>query len=169
MTTSRPCGAMTGSPTGGWRNWGESIPAPLQRGDRGWGPSAPRNLDSPHPNPSPEGEGLPVMIILGLDPSLSCTGWGVIRVEGSRIGHIANGQVKTDAKAPLPDRLAHLDTVLAAVIADHAPVSAAVEEVFVNDNPQSTLKLAHARGVALLACARGGLPVAESEIGRAHV
>ena len=49
------------------------------------------------------------MIILGLDPSLSCTGWGVIRVEGSRISHVANGQVKTDAKAPLPARLAHLD------------------------------------------------------------
>src|SRR3546814_6316512 len=59
------------------------------------------------------------MIILGLDPSLSCTGWGVIRVEGSRIGHIANGQVKTDAKAPLPDRLAHLDTVLAARSEEH--------------------------------------------------
>ena len=101
------------------------------------------------------------MIILGIDPSLSCTGWGVIRVEGSRISHIANGQVKTDAKAPLPDRLAHLDTVLTTVIADHRPNTAAVEEVFVNDNPQSTLKLAQARGVALLACARGGLSVAE--------
>src|SRR3546814_7024641 len=75
--------------------------------------------------------------------------------------YVCSSDLKTDAKAPLPDRLAHLDTVLAAVIADHAPVSAAVEEVFVNDNPQSTLKLAHARGVALLACARGGLPVAE--------
>ena len=101
------------------------------------------------------------MLVLGLDPSLSCTGWGVIRVEGSRIGHVANGQVKTDARAALPDRLAHLDSVLAAVIADHAPDCAAVEEVFVNDTPQSTLKLAHARGVALLACARGGLPVTE--------
>ena len=107
------------------------------------------------------------MIILGLDPSLSCTGWAIIRVEGSRISHIANGQIKTDAKAPLPDRLAHLDTVLAAVIADHAPqnstekMCAAVEEVFVNDNPQSTLKLAHARGVVLLGCARAGLPVGE--------
>ena len=101
------------------------------------------------------------MIILGLDPSLSCTGWGVLRVEGSRISHIANGQIKTDAKTPLPDRLAHLDTMLAAVIADHAPLCAAVEEVFVNDNPQSTLKLAHARGVVLLGCARAGLPVGE--------
>ena len=101
------------------------------------------------------------MIILGLDPSLSCTGWGVIRVEGSRISHIANGQIKTDAKAPLPDRLAYLDTMLAAVVADHAPTHAAVEEVFVNDNPQSTLKLAHARGVILLCAARSGLTVGE--------
>src|SRR3546814_15346517 len=86
------------------------------------------------------------MIILGLDPSLSCTGWGVIRVEGSRISHIANGQVKTDAKAPLPDRLAHLDTALAAVIADHAPACAAAEEVFVTDNQQPPTKLPPPRG-----------------------
>lgn len=85
----------------------------------------------------------------------------MIRVEGSRIFHIANGQVKTDAKAALPDRLTQIDTALAAVIADHAPACAAVEEVFVNENPQSTLKLAHARGVILLGCARAGLPVAE--------
>jgi crossover junction endodeoxyribonuclease RuvC len=101
------------------------------------------------------------MIILGLDPGLGTTGWGVVRSEGSRLTHIANGQIKTDAKAPLADRLAFLDTALAAVIADHAPETAAVEEVFVNDNPQSTLKLAHARGVALLGCARAGLTVAE--------
>lgn len=101
------------------------------------------------------------MIILGLDPSLTCTGWGIIRVDGSRISHVANGQVKTDTKAPLPDRLAYIDTVLAAVIADHGPECAAVEEVFLNDNPQSTLKLAHARGVILLGCARAGLPVGE--------
>jgi crossover junction endodeoxyribonuclease RuvC len=101
------------------------------------------------------------MIILGLDPGIGTTGWGVVRSEGSRLTHIANGQIKTDAKAPLADRLAFLDTALAAVIADHAPETAAVEEVFVNDNPQSTLKLAHARGVALLGCARAGLTVAE--------
>lgn len=101
------------------------------------------------------------MIILGLDPSLTSTGWGIIRAEGSRIRHIANGQIKTDAKTPLPERLAYIDTVLAAVIADHLPDVAAVEEVFVNDNPQSTLKLAHARGVILLGCARGGIAVTE--------
>ncbi len=101
------------------------------------------------------------MIILGIDPGLGTTGWGLIRSEGSRLTHIANGQIKTDPKSPLAMRLSHLDSALAAVIADHAPETAAVEEVFVNDNPQSTLKLAHARGVALLGCARAGLDVAE--------
>lgn len=101
------------------------------------------------------------MIILGLDPSLTCTGWGIIRAEGSRISHIANGQIKTDTKIDLPNRLAYIDTVLAAVIADYQPDVAAVEEVFVNDNPKSTLKLAHARGVTLLGCARGGVHVTE--------
>jgi crossover junction endodeoxyribonuclease RuvC len=101
------------------------------------------------------------MILLGLDPGLGTTGWGLIRAEGNRLSHLANGQLKTDAKAPLPRRLAHLDAMLAALIADHAPQAAAVEEVFVNSNPQSTLKLAHARGVAIAAAARAGLDVGE--------
>ncbi|MEO1922199.1 MAG: crossover junction endodeoxyribonuclease RuvC [Sphingomonadaceae bacterium] len=101
------------------------------------------------------------MIILGLDPSLSCTGWGVIRVEGSRIAHIANGQVPTDAKAPMAARLATLQSALAEVIATHGPTRAAAEEVFVNKNPQSTLKLAQARGVVLAACGAAGLDVRE--------
>ncbi len=101
------------------------------------------------------------MIILGLDPGLGTTGWGLIRAEGNRLSHLANGQLKTDAKAPLPQRLAHLDAMLAALVADHAPDGAAVEEVFVNSNPQSTLKLAHARGVAICAVARAGIDVGE--------
>ena len=101
------------------------------------------------------------MIILGLDPSLSCTGWGVIRAEGSRIAHIANGQVPTDAKAPMAERLASLQAVLAEVIATHRPDRAAAEEVFVNKNPQSTLKLAQARGAVLAACGAAGLDVNE--------
>ncbi len=100
-------------------------------------------------------------VILGLDPSLSCTGWGVIRSEGSRIAHIANGQIKTDAKAPMADRLAALQSGLAVVIADHKPDRAAAEEVFVNKNPQSTLKLAQARGAVLAACGIAGLRVNE--------
>ncbi|TMM46576.1 crossover junction endodeoxyribonuclease RuvC [Qipengyuania marisflavi] len=101
------------------------------------------------------------MIILGLDPSLSCTGWGVIRAEGSRLTHIANGQLPSDAKAPLAARLAALQAGLAQVIAQHRPDRAAAEEVFVNKNPQSTLKLAQARGAVLAACGAAGLTVSE--------
>ena len=101
------------------------------------------------------------MILLGLDPGLGTTGWGVIRAEGNRLSHLANGRLKTDPAASLARRLAHLDTMLAALIADHAPEAAAVEEVFVNANPQSTLKLGQSRGVVLLAAARAGIEPGE--------
>ncbi|MGX7927268.1 crossover junction endodeoxyribonuclease RuvC [Tsuneonella sp. HG094] len=101
------------------------------------------------------------MIIMGLDPSLSCTGWGVVRSEGARLSHVANGQVPTDAKAPMADRLHHLHDAVAALIATYAPDRVAVEEVFANKNPQSTLKLAQARGAVLAACGRAGVPVQE--------
>ena len=101
------------------------------------------------------------MIILGLDPGLGTTGWGVIRAEGNRLSHIANGQISTDAKAPLAVRLVTLDRALSDLLAEHRPDGAAVEEVFVNTNAQSTLKLGQARGVCLLAAARGGLEVGE--------
>lgn len=77
------------------------------------------------------------------------------------MSHIANGQIKTDAKMPLPARLVAIDAALSAIIAAHSPLVAAVEEIFVNDNPQSSLKLAHARGVALLCAARADLDVGE--------
>lgn len=101
------------------------------------------------------------MIILGLDPSLSCTGWGVIRAEGSRITHIDNGEVKTSPHAPMAERLADIHRAIAGVIAQHRPERAACEEVFVNKNPQSTLKLAQARGAVLAACGSIGVPVNE--------
>ena len=101
------------------------------------------------------------MIILGLDPSLSCTGWGVIRADGSRLTHIANGQIPTDAKAAMAARLALLQAMLADVIGEYRPHRAAAEEVFVNKNPQSTLKLAQARGAVLAACGAAGLEVRE--------
>ena len=100
-------------------------------------------------------------IILGLDPSLSCTGWGVIRAEGSRIAHIANGQIKTSAKAPMAERLAALQAGVAQAIAQHSPDRAAAEEVFANKNAQSTLKLAQARGAVLAACGAADLAVNE--------
>lgn len=101
------------------------------------------------------------MIIIGLDPSLTCTGWGIVATQGNRLSHIANGQIKTDPKASLAQRLVTLDSGLAEVIAQYRPESGAVEEVFVNSNAQSTLKLGQARGVCLLALARSGMPVAE--------
>ena len=101
------------------------------------------------------------MLIIGLDPSLSCTGWGVIERQGNRLRHIANGQVKTDPKAALAQRLVTIDAALADVIAEYGPETGAVEEVFVNSNAQSTLKLGQARGVCLLVLAKAGLPVAE--------
>ena len=101
------------------------------------------------------------MKILGLDPGLGTTGWGLIEAEGNRLRHIANGQLKTDSAAELPRRLAHLADQLEALLAEHRPDSAAVEEVFVNRNPQSTLKLSQARGVALMVAARSGIDVGE--------
>lgn len=101
------------------------------------------------------------MLILGLDPGLGTTGWGLIRADGNRLSHVANGQIRTDAGTSLPVRLAALDAALGTVIATHGPGEAAVEEVFVNANPQSTLKLGQARGVVLLGAARAGLPVGE--------
>jgi crossover junction endodeoxyribonuclease RuvC len=101
------------------------------------------------------------MILIGLDPGLGTTGWGVIMAEGNRLSHVANGQIKTDSAAPLPARLVALDDALARIFALHRPQAAGVEEVFVNMNPQSTLKLGQARGVVLLAAARQGIIVGE--------
>jgi len=101
------------------------------------------------------------MRILGLDPGLGTTGWGLIEADGNRLRHLANGQLKTDSAAALPTRLAHLANELEALLADHRPDSAAVEEVFVNKNPQSTLKLGQARGVVIMTAARAGIEVGD--------
>ncbi|HEY9090750.1 crossover junction endodeoxyribonuclease RuvC [Parasphingorhabdus sp.] len=101
------------------------------------------------------------MIILGLDPGLGTTGWGVINAEGNRLSHIANGQIKTDPKMALASRLLKLDLELTDLLLEYRPEAAAVEEVFVNSNPQSTLKLGQARGVVLLGASRTGIDVGE--------
>ncbi len=101
------------------------------------------------------------MKILGLDPGLGTTGWGLIAAEGNRLSHLANGEFKTSPASPLPARLAEIADQLEALLAEHRPDGAAVEEVFVNKNPQSTLKLGQARGVALMLAARSGLTVGE--------
>jgi len=101
------------------------------------------------------------MIILGLDPGLGATGWGLIQAEGNRLAHVANGQLTTKTTAALPHRLASLAEQLDALVAEHRPDAAAVEEVFVNANPQSTLKLGQARGVVIMTAARAGIDVGE--------
>ncbi|MGE4322751.1 MAG: crossover junction endodeoxyribonuclease RuvC [Sphingobium sp.] len=101
------------------------------------------------------------MILLGLDPGLGTTGWGIIAADGNRLTHIDNGQIRTDSALPLAARLITLDQALTDIILRHRPDGAAVEEVFVNANPQSTLKLGQARGVALLNAARSGMAVGE--------
>jgi crossover junction endodeoxyribonuclease RuvC len=101
------------------------------------------------------------MILLGIDPGLGTTGWGLIAVDGNRLSHIANGQIKTDVKDALSTPLLALDAALTDIMLRHQPSAAAVEEVFVNANPQSTLKLGQARGVVICAAARAGIEVGE--------
>jgi crossover junction endodeoxyribonuclease RuvC len=101
------------------------------------------------------------MRLLGLDPGLRKTGWGVIEAADGRLRHVANGTVGSDDALEVPERLVQLFEGLLAVIERYAPKEAAVEESFVNRNPSSTLKLGLARGVALLAPARAGLKVTE--------
>ena len=102
-----------------------------------------------------------MMLLLGIDPGLQRTGWGVIEVEGNRLRALACGVLRSTAGRSLAERLAELHAGLTAVIAEWTPHEAAVEETFVNKNPLSTLKLGQARGVVLLAPALAGIPVAE--------
>jgi crossover junction endodeoxyribonuclease RuvC len=99
--------------------------------------------------------------ILGVDPGLRNTGWGLIEAGGSRLTFLACGSIKTDKEHSLADRLASIHCALTSLVEQNAPHEAAVEETFVNRDPQSTLKLGQARGVALAALALKNLPVAE--------
>ena len=106
------------------------------------------------------------MRLIGLDPGLRSTGWGVIDVSGNHLTHVGDGAVRTDAQTALAERLRDLHDGLMAILEQYAPDAAAVEETFVNKNPTSTLKLGVARGVVLLAPALAGLPVAEYSANR---
>src|SRR4051812_14200199 len=99
--------------------------------------------------------------ILGLDPGLRRTGWGVVAVDGARLAHVAHGVIAPKDSLAFAERLLVLFDAIAEVIARHAPDEAAVEETFMNSNAQSALKLGHARACCLIAPARAGLPVAE--------
>ena len=99
--------------------------------------------------------------ILGVDPGLRHTGWGVIEADGSRLAFVASGAVHSPTGENLAERLRMLHEGLAAVISEHRPDEAAVEETFVNRDAQSTLKLGYARGIALVVPALAGLEVTE--------
>ncbi len=99
--------------------------------------------------------------LLGIDPGLRFTGWGVVIAEGSRLRYVADGVIATDSSQPVPNRLKMLHDALVMVFEQHRPDEAAVEETYVNRNGTATLKLGYARGVALLAPALAGIPVSE--------
>ncbi len=99
--------------------------------------------------------------LLGIDPGLRFTGWGVVEADGNRLRHLGDGVIATDSAESVPDRLRVLHDALGRVMDDFRPDEAAVEETYVNRNGAATLKLGYARGVALLAPALRGIVVAE--------
>ncbi len=101
------------------------------------------------------------MIIIGIDPGLIKTGWGVIRKINNEVKYIASGTIKTDVKLPISERLHNIFNNVDNLIKTYKPDQFAIEETFVNNNPLSSLKLGHARGVAILAASMNNLPVFE--------
>lgn len=99
--------------------------------------------------------------IIGIDPGLRNLGWGIVDLAGAHLGYVACGAVHSSGKTALAERLRELHDGLTRIIADYEPEEAAVEETFVNRDPQSALKLGQARGVALVVPALAGLPIAE--------
>lgn len=99
--------------------------------------------------------------LLGLDPGLRNTGWGIINLQDNHLIHVADGVIRTDPAGSLAERLVQIHDGLIEIVARFCPAEAAVEETFVNKNPRSTLKLGQARGIALLVPALSGIPVAE--------
>ena len=99
--------------------------------------------------------------ILGIDPGLRVTGFGVIEVHGSKLSYVASGVIKTPSDENLPERIKVILDGIAEVVQTYAPNQAAIEKVFVNVNPQSTLLLGQARGAAISALVLAGLPVSE--------
>ncbi|MDR3522327.1 MAG: crossover junction endodeoxyribonuclease RuvC [Acidocella sp.] len=99
--------------------------------------------------------------LLGIDPGLRFTGWGIVESDGSRLRHVADGVISTDSTENVPLRLKALDDALAELLENFQPAEAAVEETYVNRDAAATLKLGYARGVALLAPARRHIPVFE--------
>lgn len=101
------------------------------------------------------------MRILGLDPSLSSTGWGIIEVNANRLQYVADGFIPTSPKMPIEERLDIIFNTLSEVIENYQPEEAAIEKTFLNSNPETSLKLSMARGVVILAAGHYHLPLFE--------
>ncbi len=99
--------------------------------------------------------------LLGIDPGLRRTGWGVVEAAGSRLTHVANGTIASNDKASVPVRLAEIEAALETIMKEFMPQAVAVETAFVAKDAVAALKLGQARGIALLAPAQVGIPVAE--------
>jgi crossover junction endodeoxyribonuclease RuvC len=97
--------------------------------------------------------------LIGIDPGLAATGWGVVRFDGSRFFHVAHGVVRTDAAKPLAERLVAIHGALRRLLAKYDPTEAGVEELYFSQNASSAMQVAHARGVVLLALGQRGVPV----------
>jgi crossover junction endodeoxyribonuclease RuvC len=101
------------------------------------------------------------VIVLGLDPGTRHFGWGLVAKQGTRLSHVAHGVIDTDITGAIAERLVEIETALVEVVRAHAPEAAAIESLFFAKDAQAAAKLGHARGVALLVCARSGLEVFE--------
>jgi crossover junction endodeoxyribonuclease RuvC len=97
--------------------------------------------------------------VIGIDPGLAATGWGVVRFDGSRFAHVGHGVVKTVPETPLPLRLVHIHSEIRKLLSKYGPSEAGVEELFFSKNTSSALQVAHARGAVLLALGQRGIPV----------
>jgi crossover junction endodeoxyribonuclease RuvC len=101
------------------------------------------------------------VVVLGIDPGLACTGFGVVRVEGQRVSALAHGDIPTRPRSDPAERLHRIHCGIAEVVAMHAPDEAALESLFIGLDPRAILAVGQARGVALAACGAAGLPSAE--------
>ena len=97
------------------------------------------------------------MRIIGVDPGLNCTGWAIIQIENKKIDYIDGGKINTSSKEPIEKRLYKLHKELLSTLKQHKPDSAAIEEIFVNKSPRSSLNLCHARGALLLTLSTSGI------------
>ncbi len=132
-----------------------------------------KGVPTPGRAPAPEGRSarppLPSAVsvraggltVIGIDPGTIRCGWGIVRREGTKLVHIAHGIVRLDEKAPISDRLVVLERELELVVLEHRPTAASIESIFFSKDAQAAAKLGHARGVAVLVCARHGLSIHE--------